>query len=120
MEKGKSAMSTVRDFGARGDGKTDDTAALSHAIQKGDGHLIFPRGDYLISHPLHIPLQLHGRISIIGDGGTARLLMAGPGPALHLLGSHERTALPAHFTEAVWLRERMPTVQNLEIVGRHP
>src|SRR4051812_28087320 len=88
-------MVTVRDFGARGDGRTDDTAALTHAIQHGDGHLLFPRGDYVISWPLYIPLQLHGRVSIDGSGGTAKLVMTGPGPAIHLVGSHGRTADPA-------------------------
>lgn len=113
-------MTNVRDYGAHGDGRTDDTAALSHAIQRGDGSLVFPPGDYLISRPLHIALQLHGRIHINGEGGVARLIMTGPGPALHLVGSHRRTAHPDHFTEIVWQRERMPTVSGLEIVGQHP
>jgi parallel beta-helix repeat protein len=112
-------MTTVREFGARGDGRTDDTAAITHAIQRGDGDLLFPRGDYVLSRPLYIPLQLHGRIAIAGSGGTARLLMNGPGPAIHLVGTHRRTALPAHFVEGVWQRERMPTVRDLEIVGGH-
>lgn len=112
-------MTNVRDFGARGDGKTDDTGALAHAVQKGDGHLHFPRGDYLISKPLHIPLQLHGRIAIDGSGGTARIIMAGPGPALRLVGSHRRSAHPEHLAEGVWDRERLPTVIGLEILGRH-
>ena len=42
-------MSNVRDFGARGDGRNDDTQAIRHAIEQGDGVLRFPRGDYLIS-----------------------------------------------------------------------
>jgi hypothetical protein len=113
-------MASVRDFGARGDGRTDDTAALSHAVQQGDGHLVFPRGDYLISRPLYVPLDRHGRLSLSGEGGTARLLMTGPGPALHLVGSHRRNALPDHVTEGVWVKERMPTVHGLEIVGGHP
>lgn len=113
-------MASVRDFGARGDGKTDDTAALTHAVQRSDGSLSFPRGDYLISRPLYIPLQLHGRISIEGRGGTAKLIMTGPGPALHLVGSHRRTAHPEHFLEGVWQKERLPAVQGLEIEGRHP
>jgi hypothetical protein len=113
-------MTTVRDFGARGDGKTDDTAALSHAVQSGAGTLVFPRGDYLISRSLYVPLHLHGRLSIDGQGGTAKLIMAGEGPALHLVGSHRRTALPDHFAEGVWEKERMPTVRNLEIVGANP
>lgn len=112
-------MTNVRDFGARGDGKTDDTASITHAIQKGDGHLVFPRGDYLISRPLHIPLQLHGRIAIDGSGGTARILMNGSGAALHLTGTHRRSAHPEHFVEGIWERERLPTVQDIEIVGRH-
>lgn len=112
-------MSNVRDFGARGDGKNDDAQAITHAIVKGDGRLHFPRGEYLISRPLQIALQMHGRISIDGDGGTARLVMAGAGPALHLIGSHQRTAEPSHFVEAVWQRERMPIVRGLEIVGQH-
>lgn len=113
-------MTNVRDFGARGDGKSDDTAALSHAVQKGDGHLLLPRGDYLISRPLHVPLQLHGRIAVDGSGGTARLIMAGPGPALRLVGTHRRSAHPEHFVEGIWEKERLPTVTGLEIVGQHP
>src|SRR5262245_14771772 len=106
-------MTNVHDFGARGDGKTDDTAALTHAIQRGDGHLVFPRGDYLISRPLFIPRQLHGRIALDGSGGTARLLMNGPGPALHLVGTHRRSALPADFVPEVLVKERMPTIRGL-------
>ncbi|HXG08577.1 MAG TPA: right-handed parallel beta-helix repeat-containing protein [Gemmataceae bacterium] len=113
-------MSIVRHFGAKGDGRTDDTAALSHALQQGDGHLVFPRGDYLISQPLHVPLELHGRVSIEGQGGTARLIMTGPGPAINLLGTHRRSADPEGFAEGVWQRERLPTISNLEIVGAHP
>lgn len=113
-------MTSVRDFGARGDGQTDDTAAISHAVQRGDGHLTFPRGEYVISRPLQLPLALHGRLALDGSGGTARLLMNGPGPALHLVGSHRRNALPANIEEGVWRRERFPTVTDLEIVGAHP
>jgi polygalacturonase len=112
-------MANVRDFGARGDGKTDDTQAITHAIVKGDGSLHFPRGEYRISRPLQIALQTHGRISIDGDGGTAKLIMTAAGPALHLIGTHQRTAEPSHFADGVWQRERMPTVRGLEIVGQH-
>ncbi|MCI0637572.1 MAG: right-handed parallel beta-helix repeat-containing protein [Gemmataceae bacterium] len=113
-------MTDVRDFGAKGDGVTDDTAALTHAIQRGDGHLVFSRGDYVLSAPLHVPLALHGRIAIQGAGGAAKIVMTGPGPAFHLVGSHRRSALPAHFEEDVWQKERLPTLSDLEIEGRHP
>jgi hypothetical protein len=113
-------MSSVRDFGARGDGKADDTVALLHAAEKGDGRLVFPPGDYRITRPLLIPLERYGRVSVTGRGGTARLLMAGAGPALHLVGTHQKSALPAQVDDKVWQKERMPTVEGLEIVGAHP
>ncbi len=112
-------MTSVRDFGARGDGKTDDTQSIAHAIQKGDGSLHFPRGDYLIARTLQIPLQMHGRLSIDGAVGTAKIIMSGAGPALNLIGTHRRTAEPSHFTDDYWRRERMPIIQGLEIVGQH-
>lgn len=112
-------MTSVRDFGARGDGKTDDTQAIQHAIQKGDGVLHFPRGDYLISRTIQVALQTHGRLSIEGSSGTARILMNGAGPAFHLIGTHRGSAAPAQFREEQWQRERMPIVSNIEIVGQH-
>ncbi len=113
-------MSSVREFGARGDGQADDTAAILHALEKGDGNLVLPRGEYRISRPLLIPLDRYGPVRVTGQGGTARLLMAGAGPALHLVGTHQKTALPADVREGVWHKERLPTVEGLEIVGRHP
>ncbi|HJT78549.1 MAG TPA: right-handed parallel beta-helix repeat-containing protein [Gemmataceae bacterium] len=113
-------MSVARHFGAKGDGKTDDTAALGHALQQGDGRLVLTRGDYRISRPLIVDLAALGPVSISGDGGTARLVMAGPGPAIHLVGSHAKTADPKDFAEGVWRKERMPTVEGLAIVGAHP
>jgi hypothetical protein len=113
-------MVNVTDFGAKGDGKTDDTQALQHALQKGNGFLVLPRGDYLIQRPLYVALERTGRFALAGHGGTARIVMTGPGPAIHLLGTHTKSALPADFQERVWQKERMPTVQDVEIIGRHP
>ena len=50
-------MSNVKNFGATGDGQTDDTAAIQHAIKDGDGLLEFPKGAYLITSPLEITLR---------------------------------------------------------------
>lgn len=50
---------SVKDFGAVGDGKTDDTAALNRALE-GTGLLYFPVGTYLISGPLKPPPRKGG------------------------------------------------------------
>lgn len=54
-------MLNVRDFGAKGDGSTDDTAALQSAISAaqtgGSRALYFPAGTYLISSPLHAEVE---------------------------------------------------------------
>ncbi len=112
-------MSNVREFGAVGDGMSDDTAALQHAIADADGVLEFPRGDYRIARPLVVELAEHGPIALTGRGGTARLIMNGAGPALILRGTHTTTADPAGFRPQEWQRERMPTISGLEILGRH-
>src|SRR5436190_16987651 len=88
-------MANVRDFGARGDGQSDDTPAIQHALERGDGILSFPPGDYVLTRPLQIALEQRGRIAIEGSGATARLVMTGAGPALHLIGTHPRNAEPS-------------------------
>jgi polygalacturonase len=112
-------MSNVRDFGAVGDGSADDTAAIQHAIDVGDGQLELPRGDYRITRSLDVSLDRVGRFSISGQGAVAKLIMNGPGPALFLRATHSGTADPLGFHPTHWQRERMPTVRNLEIEGRH-
>ncbi|MFP6703891.1 MAG: right-handed parallel beta-helix repeat-containing protein, partial [Planctomycetaceae bacterium] len=112
-------MTNVRDFGAVGDGKTDDTEAIQHAIDEGVGRVELTRGDYLITRTLQVDLSRVGRTGIDGSLGTAKLLMAGSGPAIHLKGTHASTADPAGFRPAEWQNERMPIVRDIEIEGRH-
>lgn len=114
------SMSNVRDFGAKGDGKTDDSEALQHCLRDGNGLVEFPRGDYVISQTLVIDLTQRSRIALKGTGGTAKLIMTGPGPALSLQASHTGSADPKDFRPEEWARERMPTVSEIEIEGRHP
>lgn len=113
-------MSTVRDFGAVGDGVTDDTDAIQHAIDDGSGQLDFPRGEYRISRTLLIDLEKRSRSSISGAGGTAKIVMHGPGPAIFLKATHAKTADPGGFRPEEWQHERMPTIDGIEIEGRHP
>ena len=90
-------MSSVHDFGAVGDGVTDDTEAIQHAIDDGNGQLEFPRGEYRISSTLLIDLQKRSRTSITGAGGTAKIVMHGAGPAIFLKATHAKTAEPLGF-----------------------
>ncbi|MBI5396230.1 MAG: right-handed parallel beta-helix repeat-containing protein [Verrucomicrobia bacterium] len=112
-------MSHLNHFGAKGDGKADDTAAIQHFIEQCDGHVALPRGDYRITKPLEIDLSRLGRTAISGTGGVASLIMDGPGPAIRLIGTHGGTADPNSFKPGVWAMERMPTVSAIEIVGAH-
>ncbi|MEO1993794.1 MAG: glycosyl hydrolase family 28-related protein, partial [Planctomycetaceae bacterium] len=74
-------MSNVNNFGAVGDGQSDDTAAIRHAVQDGDGLLEFPRGQYRIRETIEIPLDRYDRVGIDGTRGTATVVMDGSGPA---------------------------------------
>ncbi|HWL09962.1 MAG TPA: right-handed parallel beta-helix repeat-containing protein [Planctomicrobium sp.] len=113
-------MNTVRDFGVTGDGQTDDTDSLQHAINYSSGEVILPKGDYLITRPLVVDLNRLGRISFSGSGGTAKIIMQGPGPAIFFQGTHQGSADPKSFKPGVWNDERFPTVDGLEIEGQHP
>lgn len=110
---------TVRVFGAIGDGRTDDTAAIQRAVEARIGEIRFPRGVYRITKPILIELDRVGPCSFIADG-AATLMMQGPGPALKWIGTHEGTASPNTVKENVWQRQRTPMVIGLEIVGDHP
>jgi hypothetical protein len=113
-------MANVRDFGAVGDGQRDDSDSIQHAIEQGDGFVEFSRGDYRISRSMLVDLSKHGRCSLQGSGGTAKLIMAGPGPAIRLIGTHGGSADPQSFDAMVWQRERMPQITGIEIMGEHP
>ena len=114
-------MSNVRDFGAMGDGLADDTGAIEHALRDGgDGLLEFSRGEYRITRTISFDLAKTRTLAIHGSGGTARVLMHGSGPAFEFVGHHGGSADPASLTPEVWVRERMPTVSQIEIEGKHP
>jgi hypothetical protein len=116
------SAASVRDFGAKGDGVADDTAAVEAAVRGAkDGAVEFPRGRYRLTRTVEVKLAEVGTLGLIGKGGSATVVMAGPGPAFRLVGSHDKgTADPKSVKPVTWERERMPTLDGLEIVGAHP
>jgi hypothetical protein len=107
----------VREFGAKGDGATDDTAAVQRAVHAG-GAVQFSKGTYRLTKTVLVELDKTGFVSLVGDG-TARVVMTGAGPAFKFLGTHGGTADPEQFKPNVWERQRMPVVDSLAIEGAH-
>ncbi|WP_448208584.1 glycosyl hydrolase family 28-related protein [Azospirillum sp. sgz302134] len=58
---------SVKWFGAKGDGSTDDTAAIQAALNR-TGDVLFPPGDYRASQALAVPSNTHARGA--GRGAT--------------------------------------------------
>jgi len=113
-------MSNVFGFGAVGDGVTDDTESLQHTLEAGNGVLRLNKGTYRITKPLVLDLAKQGYGAVRGEGGTSRIVMAGAGPAIRVLGDHQGTAAPESVQPHTWNLERFPTISGIEIVGEHP
>lgn len=116
---GNTAPASVRDFGAAGDGMRDDTEAIQKAVNSGIGHIHFPKGIYRLTKPVVIELNKTGHIALTGSG-VAQIVMAGPGPAFHFMGTHLKSADPPGFASEVWDKQRMPMVDGLALLGEHP
>ncbi|MBM2886673.1 hypothetical protein JFK97_19975 [Chromobacterium phragmitis] len=66
---------SVKQFGAVGDGVTDDTAAIRAAIASlatSGGIVLIPRGTYLVSSAI----QTYSNITIKGEGDSSQILVA--------------------------------------------
>jgi len=70
-----SGVANVRRYGAKGDGKTDDTAAIQKAIAAGAGGVIyFPNGTYLISDTLAKAGSLHAPMTLQGQSTAGTII----------------------------------------------
>lgn len=89
---------SVMDFGATGDGVTDDTTAIQAALTAGGGNAVyFPAGNYKITSSVSIPNNTY----VYGDGEASRLFADGT------VGALLRGTWPCEFV----------TVDNLCIDG---
>lgn len=103
---------SVKDFGAVGDGVTDDTAAIQKVIDSlsaTGGNIYFPKGSYLITSTLKI---LNSNISLYGDGATSKLVTAS---AITVLAVSNTSNLAPDYTKSTFLRGIQ--VKNLAFVG---
>jgi hypothetical protein len=63
---------SVKDFGAVGDGVTDDTAAIQLALNSGAKNVIAPAGTYKVGASVSIPAN----VSLIGEGRNVTVFTA--------------------------------------------
>lgn len=72
---GELGLRSVRDYGATGDGETDDTAAFKEALAEG-GILYVPEGTYLITSPIHPEIRSgrYPRFVLLGAGQDRSIL----------------------------------------------
>lgn len=101
------ARVNVKSFGARGDGKTDDTAALNRAAAGAAGRdLVFPAGTYLIRGP------------VVFTGYRGQTVLGEEGATIQAAGDYRHGSVDGmlHFQQP-----RDLTVRDLKIVGnRNP
>ncbi len=70
---------SVREFGAVGDGVTDDTTAIQAALDGAMGTLYFPPGEYRVSGSGAACLNLTKNIDIVGANGRQAVIKATAG-----------------------------------------
>lgn len=70
---------SVKDFGAAGDGVTDDATAIENALNSGAWKIIFPKGQYKVTRTIYIVSKLKLCLEFENSGiGSANVLWYGP------------------------------------------
>ncbi|MCU0513084.1 MAG: glycoside hydrolase family 55 protein, partial [Anaerolineae bacterium] len=95
----------VRDFGALGDGRADDTAAIQAAITAlnvaGRGSLYLPAGTYLVSQAL----ELLSNTNMYGDGMGATILKLPNGLTTDVIGLVRTSGISDRFISHVFVSD---------------
>jgi parallel beta-helix repeat protein len=103
----------VKDFGATGDGNTDDSVAIQSAVSYAStakGTLHFPAGTYRIDTTISVP----GNLRITGDGNMSHLTRTTTGNIFSITGTSETPVSNVHISN---LRFSGPSTQANSIVG---
>jgi len=103
----------VKDYGAKGDGSTDDTTALQAALTlaaNANGTWYAPSSDYVFSAPLTLPSNYTGRVALKGDSrNTSRLLYSSTGNGLYF-----------DLTHGTWAFANAVDVSDLALLANAP
>lgn len=68
-------IASVKMFGAKGDGVTDDSAAIQAAVNSGEEFIYFPEGTYFLLTPIQLPAT---DITLCGTGRASKLKGSAP------------------------------------------
>lgn len=84
----------LKKFGARGNGRTDDTAAIRSAVQTiataGGGRLFIPNGIYLVSGPIDLPSGITIEGSNGAYSGSCQIRLTTPNQKIFTIGENRR------------------------------
>ena len=91
-----SEVTFVEDYGAVGDGITDDTKSIQNALDKSSGRRVYlPKGTYMVSETIEIPSNSH----IFGDGeSTVIKMISSVGRDTTLMRTGKRGSKREHIT----------------------
>jgi hypothetical protein len=94
----------VKLYGAKGDGVTDDTAAIQAAVNASDG-VFFPTGTYLVSSAINLKTNSN----VFGEGASSVILYTGTAASQGALYVNSGSATA--FVDNV-------TIRDLKVLGR--
>lgn len=84
---------SVKDFGAKGDGVTDDTAAIQAAVNSGVTSVYFPAGEYIISDAIALPSY----VTVYGNGYGSKITSTGTNKCIFYATTKTRVSISNLF-----------------------
>ena len=117
----------VRDFGAKGDGTTDDAAAFNAAIaaQPPHGGCVFvPAGTYRVNSPIeivddnahgnHVGVQIVGTSGMAAGASKSTIIEWGGGAGTSMLNIHSRECVIENMTLRVRAKNSLTTIVDID------
>lgn len=101
------AAHNVKDYGARGDGSTDDTAAIAAALASGSRAVYFPPGTYMTDAQTGV-----GDIMLFGDGPGISIIKLNNNGDDHVLNFNTLTNIIIRNLEIDGNRDNITSGQN--------